>query len=110
MNENTEKNQSIGTRLLTLRNESNLTQEELAEKLDVSRQSISKWELNKTLPDVEKLIQLSDMYQVSMDYLIKGKRRKKKNSVRKSRKFVLYRKESIWEKRAIDGIWQEKVF
>lgn len=74
MNENTEKNQSIGTRLLTLRNESNLTQEELAEKLDVSRQSISKWELNKTLPDVEKLIQLSDMYQVSMDYLIKGKK------------------------------------
>lgn len=66
-------NQSIGERLLRLRNQNYLTQEELAERLNVSRQSISKWELNKTLPDVEKLIQLSEVYQVSIDYLIRGK-------------------------------------
>ena len=65
-------NQSVGDRLLELRNKRNMTQENLAEELQVSRQSISKWELNKTLPDVEKLVQLSELYQVSMDYLIKG--------------------------------------
>lgn len=73
MAEQIEKDKSVGERLLLLRNKNGLTQEELAEQLDVSRQSISKWELNKTLPDVEKLIQLSVIYQVSIDYLIKGK-------------------------------------
>lgn len=68
-----ENRQSIGERLLALRNKNNLTQEELAERLMVSRQSVSKWELSKTLPDVDKLIQLSEMYQVSMDYLIIGR-------------------------------------
>lgn len=68
-----EWNGLMGGRLQKLRNQSNLTQEELAECLDVSRQSVSKWELNKTLPDVDKLIQLSEIYQVSIDYLIKGK-------------------------------------
>ena len=65
-------NQSVGDRLLELRSKNNMTQENLAEELQVRRQSISKWELGKTLPDVEKLIQLSELYQVSMDYLIKG--------------------------------------
>lgn len=73
MAEQIEKDKSVGERLLLLRNKNGLTQEDLAERLDVSRQSISKWELNKTLPDVEKLIQLSEIYQVSMDFLIKGK-------------------------------------
>lgn len=72
MTKEMERNGLMGERLLKLRNQSSLTQEELAERLDVSRQSISKWELNKTLPDVDKLIQLSEMYQVSIDYLIKG--------------------------------------
>lgn len=73
MADNGENRQSIGERLLALRSKNNLTQEELAERLMVSRQSVSKWELSKTLPDVDKLIQLSEMYQVSMDYLIIGK-------------------------------------
>lgn len=72
MTKEMERNGLMGERLLKLRNQSSLTQEELAERLDVSRQSISKWELNKTIPDVDKLIQLSEMYQVSIDYLIKG--------------------------------------
>lgn len=67
-----ERNELMGGRLQRLRNQNSLTQEELAERLDVSRQSVSKWELNKTLPDVDKLIQLSEIYQVSIDYLIKG--------------------------------------
>ncbi len=73
MADNGENRQSVGERLLALRNKNNLTQEELAERLMVSRQSVSKWELSKTLPDIDNLIQLSEMYQVSMDYLITGK-------------------------------------
>lgn len=73
MTKEMEKNGLMGERLLKLRNQNGLTQEGLAERLDVSRQSISKWELNKTLPDVDKLIQLSEMYQVSIDYLVTGK-------------------------------------
>lgn len=67
-----EWNGSVGERLLKLRNEKGMTQEDLAEYLYVSRQSVSKWELNKTLPDVEKLMQLSELYGVSLDYLVKG--------------------------------------
>lgn len=67
-----EKICSVGERLLKLRNEKGMTQEDLAEYLYVSRQSVSKWELNKTLPDVEKLLQLSTLYEVSLDYLVKG--------------------------------------
>ncbi len=63
---------SVGERLLKLRNEKGMTQEDLAEYLNVSRQSVSKWELNKTLPDVEKILQLSELYEVTLDYIIKG--------------------------------------
>ena len=64
--------ESVGDRLLKLRNEKGMTQEDLAEYLNVSRQSVSKWELNKTLPDVEKLTQLSELYEVTLDYIVKG--------------------------------------
>ena len=45
--------QTVGERLFQLRTQKDMTQEDMAEYLDVSRQSVSKWELNKTLPDVE---------------------------------------------------------
>lgn len=62
----------IGEQLSKLRIEHNMTQEEFAEYMDVSRQAVSKWELNKTLPDVNKLLKISDLFQVSIDYLLKG--------------------------------------
>lgn len=55
-----------------LRIKHNMTQEGFAERLDVSRQAVSKWELDKTLPDVNKLLKISELYQVSVDYLLKG--------------------------------------
>ena len=64
--------EAIGERLLALRMQKGMTQEELAEYLKVSRQSVSKWELNKTLPDVDKMVQLADLYGVSMDHLVRG--------------------------------------
>lgn len=62
----------IGERLAELRIKHNMTQEEFAERLDVSRQAVSKWELDKTLPDVNKLLKISELYQVNVDYLLKG--------------------------------------
>ncbi|RHW46010.1 transcriptional regulator [Bombilactobacillus bombi] len=48
------------------------TQNDLAELLNVSRQSVSKWEIGTAYPDIERLIQISDLFQVSLDSLIKG--------------------------------------
>lgn len=56
-----------------LRIKSCLSQEELSEKLDVSRQTISKWEAGSSFPEIEKLISLSNFFQVSIDYLLKDK-------------------------------------
>jgi len=54
-----------------LRTKSGLSQEALAEKLMVSRQAVSKWESGVTLPETEKLVVISDMFGVSLDYLLK---------------------------------------
>lgn len=61
----------LADKLIKLRKQAGLSQEELAEKLDVSRQSVSKWESAQCAPELPKLIQLSDMYGVSLDYLLK---------------------------------------
>ena len=61
----------ISEKLLNLRKAKNLTQEELAEKLDVSRQSVSKWETGQCVPDADKLTVLSDIFGVSVDFLLR---------------------------------------
>ena len=63
---------TFGERLYELRNAKNISQEELAELLDVSRQSISKWENNKAYPEMTRLLFMSDYFQVSLDYLMRG--------------------------------------
>jgi transcriptional regulator with XRE-family HTH domain len=55
-----------------LRKEQNLTQEQFAEKLSISRQAVSNWENNRNLPDIEMLIQISTVFGVSLDQLILG--------------------------------------
>ena len=62
---------TMGEKLAKLRREHNLTQEQFAELLMVSRQSVSKWELNTTYPDTEKLIRISKLFDCSLDYLLK---------------------------------------
>ena len=61
---------SLGNSLFNARKRSGLSQEEVAEKLGVSRQTISKWELNETLPDIWQSKHLSTLYHVTMDELI----------------------------------------
>ena len=64
---------SLGERIYRLRTEKNLSQGDLAEQLEVSRQSISKWENNNAVPDLEKIIKLSEIFEISLDELVKGK-------------------------------------
>ena len=61
----------LSDKIILLRKKNNLTQEELAEKLGVSRQSVSKWEMGNSIPDINKIIQLSDVFGVKTDYLLK---------------------------------------
>lgn len=63
---------TLGQTIAQLRKEKKLSQDELADLLGVSRQSISKWETDASIPELDKLIRLSDMFGVTLDALIRG--------------------------------------
>lgn len=60
-------------RLQTARKQHKLTQSEVAEKLNVSFQAVSLWERGETMPEVEKLMEIADLYGVTIDWLLRGK-------------------------------------
>ena len=60
----------FGDKLIALRKKKGLSQEELAEKLGVSRQSVSKWESNNTYPETDKIVQICNIFECTMDDLI----------------------------------------
>lgn len=64
---------SFSQKLLSLRKEKGMSQDELGGQLKVSRQTISKWELGETTPEMDKLILTSELFNISLDELIKGK-------------------------------------
>lgn len=61
----------LSEKIITHRKENNLSQEELAYQLGVSRQSVSKWENGQSIPDLDKILKLSEIFSVSTDYLLK---------------------------------------
>lgn len=63
---------SFGQNLLSLRKEKGLSQDELGGQLKVSRQTVSKWELGETTPEMDKLILISELFNISLDALVKG--------------------------------------
>jgi len=63
---------SLGEKLLYLRKKAGLSQEDVAEKLSVSRQTVSKWETDQTVPELNKAKLLSQLYNVSYDYIVSG--------------------------------------
>jgi transcriptional regulator with XRE-family HTH domain len=73
-------------RLYELRKKNNLSQEELAEKLGVSRQAVSKWERSEASPDTDNLIGLAKIYGLSLDELIYGKKEEKKEETQEEPK------------------------
>lgn len=64
---------TLGDKLSRLRKENNYTQEQLADVLGVSRQAVSKWESDAAYPETNKLIQMSELFNCSLDYLLKDK-------------------------------------
>ena len=65
----------IGSFLKTLRTEKGITQEQLAEKVNVSRRSVSRWETGSNLPDLDVLMELADYYEVELRELLDGERK-----------------------------------
>ena len=61
---------SLGNKILNLRKNKNLTQEQLAELLNVTRQTISKWELDETSPDIKQSKEISKLFNISLDELV----------------------------------------
>lgn len=63
---------NIADRIQHLRKAKGISQEELADKIGVSRQAVSKWESEQSIPDIDKIILLSDYFETTTDFLIKG--------------------------------------
>ena len=62
---------TLAEKILSLRTEKGMSQDSLAEKLEVSRQSVSKWETGQSTPDLDKIIRLADLFGVSVDELVR---------------------------------------
>ena len=65
---------TLSEKILLLRKQNGMTQEQLSERLSMTRQTISKWELGESEPDIAHLVQLSEIFQVTTDYLLKDAR------------------------------------
>ncbi|MCI8614190.1 helix-turn-helix domain-containing protein [Parablautia intestinalis] len=63
---------NMSDRIQYLRKQKGYSQEELADKVGVSRQAVSKWESEQSMPDLEKVIIMSELFEVTTDYILKG--------------------------------------
>lgn len=77
----------IGEKITKLRNFMGISQEEFADELGVSRQAVSKWEMNQSLPQIDKVIQMCDIFKVSTDELLKDKISINVNKEKKGNKY-----------------------
>lgn len=82
----------LAEKIQMLRKKEGLSQEAFAERLSVSRQAVSKWELGITKPDVDKIVLMSELFEVSTDYLLKNQVEKEQPA-----KVVYYREVIPWE-------------
>ena len=85
----------FNNRLYKLRKQKGFSQEELANRLNVSRQTISKWEVGDSTPDMEKLIAISDLFEVSLDKLVMGKEEEPQLSATSKSEFVSVLNEKV---------------
>ena len=74
--------QKMGSFLKELRKEKKLTQEDLAEKLNISARTVSRWETGSNTPDLSILVELADFYDVDIREIINGERKSRRMSIR----------------------------
>lgn len=89
---------NLGDRLMELRKSKHLSQEEVAEKINVSRQTISKWETNQSTPDFDKIIPLCELYEISTEELITG------NKIEKEVVYLEKKEEDIHKEKRTKGL------
>lgn len=80
----------FNNKLYELRKQKGLSQEELANRLNVSRQTVSKWEVGESTPDMEKLVAISELFDISLDELVLDKAVKKDEASEQKVKSDLY--------------------
>lgn len=85
----------FNNRLYQLRKQKGLSQEELANRLNVSRQTVSKWEVGDSTPEMEKLVAISDLFDVSLDVLVMGKEEKNEAKESKNSEFATVLNEKV---------------
>ncbi len=92
---------NLGERLFKLRRDKKLSQEEVAEKLNVTRQTISKWETNQSMPDFDKVVPLCELYGITTDELFIELKRKETS---KNTEFVIDSAEKLKTSKKAKGI------
>lgn len=97
---------TLGEKITKKRKESNLTQEQLAGVLGVSRQSISKWESDLAYPETDKIVRMSEMFDCSLDYLLKDAiKEESKESEKTDHKTILIEIPSVYERKSEKTLW-----
>ncbi len=76
---------NLGIRIKEEREKLNMSQDELAEKMNITRQAISKWETGKSFPDIEKILELSNLFNLSLDELVKGDKAFQQNLIKEGK-------------------------
>ena len=94
---------TLGDKLSKLRKENNYTQEQLADVLGVSRQAISKWESNITYPETDKLIRIGELFNCSLDYLLKDA--EETDSKNQSGEQILFFRNRLCERKSEKTVW-----
>ena len=95
---------NIGERIYTLRVQHNMSQDALAQALDVSRQAVSKWENNVSIPDLDKIAALSSLFSVTTDELIKGEKPLESNTTNEKETLIISDSDSGFSKRKVTQI------
>ncbi len=92
----------LGENLYNLRKKKNLSQEEVAEKLNVTRQTISKWETGESKPDFDKIVPICNLFEITTEELLSGKQAEKKENIKETISNINNKeKQEITRKRAI---------
>ena len=85
---------NLGEKLFELRKAKNLTQDEVAEKLNVTRQTVSKWETNQSTPDFDKIVPISELFEIGVEELLTGKKEEKQKKEEVQEEKVITKQEA----------------